>query len=94
MIVCLCKYTMRVYAVRTVAGGVCSGPGESVLTHSGSAALQLIAAGAGELTCGAVVVFVTVTLHVTVVRGEQWAAAAHCTDRKDRGRLAFYVQYI
>lgn len=77
---------MCVHAVRTVAGCVCAGPGESVLTHSGSAALQLVAAGAGEHTRGSVVVFVTVTLHVAVVRGKQRAAAAHCTEREDRGR--------
>lgn len=65
--------------VRTCAGGVGSGPGESVLTHSGSASLQLVAAGALELTVGSVVVFITVTLHVAVVWGKEWTAAPHCT---------------
>lgn len=50
---------------------VCFGarPAESILTHPGSAALQLKATGAGELTRRPVVVFVTVTLHVAVVWG-------------------------
>lgn len=65
--------------VHTCAAGVRAGPGESILTHSGGAALQVVAAGAFEFTGGAVVVSVAVALHVTIVRGEQRAAAAHCT---------------
>lgn len=65
-------------SLRTLAVGFCSGPRQSRLTHPGGAALQLVAAGAGEVTGGAVVVPVAVALHVAVVRGGQRAAAAHC----------------
>lgn len=81
------------HTVHTCAGRVCAGPGESVLTHPGGAALQLVAAGALELTVGSVVVFITVTLHVAVVWGKQWAAAAHCAQQTHRsGDMAGKVQ--
>lgn len=54
-----------------------AGPGEPVLTHSGGAARQLVAAGAFETTRGSVVVAITVAIHVTVVGGKQLAATAH-----------------
>lgn len=75
----MCVY---LHAVRTCTVCVRARPGESVLTHSGSAALQLVAAGAFEVTCGSVVVVVAVTLHVTVVRGKERAAAAHYTKER------------
>lgn len=47
------------------------------MTDSGSTARQLMAAGAFEITGGAVVVAIAVTIHVTVVRSKELAAAAH-----------------
>lgn len=72
---CVCVY------VRTCTVCFCARPGESVLTHSSSTALQLVAAGAFEIARGPVVVPITVTLHVAVVWGEQRAAAANYTER-------------
>lgn len=71
---CICVHP---HAGLTCTVCVRARPGESGLTHSGTAALQLVAAGAGEHTSGSVVVSITVTLHITVVWGKQRAAAAH-----------------
>lgn len=68
-------------AEHTCAGRIWAGPGESVLTHSGRAALQLEAASTGKLTGGAIVVSVPVALHVAVVRRKQGAAAPHYQHR-------------
>lgn len=76
----------REFILFTCTAGVYAGPGEPVLTHSGSAALKLIAASAGEFTGGAVIVLVAVTFHVTIVRGKEWAAATHCTNRGTRNK--------
>lgn len=65
-------------AVHTCAVCLRARPGECRLTHSGSAALQLVATSALEVAGGSVVVSVTVALHVAVVGGRQRAAAAHC----------------
>lgn len=69
------------HVIRTCTVGVCAGPGQSILAHSGGAALQLVAPGAFEITRGPVVVSVTVALHVPVIWSKQRAAAAHCTGR-------------
>lgn len=73
-------------------------PGEPVLTDSGGAARQLMAAGAFEITGGPVVVAITVTIHVPVVRSKELAAAAHWhmkqkqrtwwAERKDKAKAA------
>lgn len=79
----------RVRNTHTCTGCVDAGPGESMLTHSGSAALQLVSARAGELTSGTVVVFITVALHVAVVWGKQGAAATHWTHNAGKRGLDF-----
>ena len=81
MCVCVCV-CVGGGAVRTCTVRISARPGESVLTHSGSTALQLVATGAFEITSGPVVVSVTVALHVTVVWRKQFTAAAHCKERE------------
>lgn len=72
----LCQ-CVGVWREPTCTGGICAGPGESVLTHSGSAALQLVSTDALKITGGAVVVSVAVALHVPIVWWEEWAAPSH-----------------
>lgn len=76
----------------------CARPGESILTDSGGAARQLMAAGAFEIAGGPVVVAIAVTIHVAVVRCKELAAAAHWqmkqkqetwwAERKDKAKAA------
>lgn len=76
----LCK-CVCLSACNTCTAGVCAGPGQSILAHSGGAALQLVAPSAFEITRGPVVVSVTVALHVPIIWSKQRAAAAHYTGR-------------
>lgn len=78
LFLCVCVY---LDVTRTCTVGVCAGPGQSILAHSGGAALQLVAPRAFEITRGPVVVSVTVALHVPVIWSKQRAAAAHYTGR-------------
>lgn len=69
----------------TCTRGLRARPGQVGLTDSGRAALQLIATDAGELTGRPIIVTVTGALHVTILRGVEFATASDCRDTRPGG---------
>lgn len=71
--------------VHTCTGGLRARPSQVGLTYSGRATLELIAADAGELTGGSIIIPIAGALHVTILWGIEFATAFDCRDTSPEG---------